>query len=112
VYDAFMSAFTAKVGDLRVGDPRQDVALGPLSSEQAAGKVVDQIDEAVEHGAKLIAGGHRLDRPGAFVEPTILTDVTSDMRAYREEIFGPVAVVHRATSIDDAVRLENDSPCS
>ena len=89
---------------------RRDVALGPLSSEQAAGKVVDQIGEAVEHGAKLIAGGHRFDRTGAFVEPTILTDVTSDMRAYREEIFGPVAVVHRVTSIDDAVRLANDSP--
>lgn len=111
VYDAFVDRFARAVRALRVGDPREaDVAFGPLSSEAAAGAVVDQIGDAVERGATVLAGGHRLNRAGAFVEPTILTDVTPAARAYREEIFGPVAVVYRAASVDDAIRLANDTP--
>ncbi len=110
VYDEFVEAFTRAVADLTVGDPSEDVAVGPLSSEAAAVTVVDQIQDAVINGATVLTGGKRVDREGAFVEPTVLTDVTPTARAYREEIFGPVAVVYRVHSVDEAITLANDSP--
>ncbi|MFB8189321.1 NAD-dependent succinate-semialdehyde dehydrogenase [Microbacterium sp. NPDC055988] len=111
VYDDFVERFTDLVGELRVGDPSEEgISFGPLSSEAAARSVIDQVDDATANGATVLTGGRRLDRPGAFVEPTILADVTPEARAYREEIFGPVAVVHRVGSIDAAVALANDTP--
>jgi succinate-semialdehyde dehydrogenase/glutarate-semialdehyde dehydrogenase len=64
----------------------------------------------VSKGATVRTGGKRLDRPGAFLEATVLTDVTPDMRAFREELFGPVAVIYRVSDVDEAVRLANDTP--
>ena len=110
VYDKFVEAFTRAVADLTVGDPSEDVAVGPLSSEAAAVTVVEQIQDAITNGATALTGGKRVDREGAFVEPTVLTDVTPAARAYREEIFGPVAVVYRVHSVDEAITLANDSP--
>jgi succinate-semialdehyde dehydrogenase/glutarate-semialdehyde dehydrogenase len=111
VYDAFLEKFTAAVNDLQVGDPgASGVDLGPLSSETGAQNLIGQVDDAVSHGATLVVGGHRLGTSGAFVAPTILTDVPSTARAYREELFGPVAAVYRVASVDDAVSLANDSP--
>jgi succinate-semialdehyde dehydrogenase/glutarate-semialdehyde dehydrogenase len=110
VYDAFVDAFTRAVADLTVGDPREDVTLGPLASEAAAVAVVDQIQDAIVNGATVLAGGSRVDREGAFVKPTVLADVTPAARAYHEEIFGPVAVVYRVHSVDEAITLANDSP--
>ncbi|MFE5672620.1 NAD-dependent succinate-semialdehyde dehydrogenase [Agromyces sp. NPDC056523] len=109
VYDRFLEAFVGAVRELRVGDPHEDVAMGPLSSEAAAGAVVEQIADAVASGATVETGGGRLDRPGAFVAPTVLTGVTRDARAYHEEIFGPVAVVHRVQSVEEAISLANDT---
>jgi succinate-semialdehyde dehydrogenase / glutarate-semialdehyde dehydrogenase len=71
--------------------------------------VIEQIDDAIEKGAGVVTGGRRIDRPGAFVEPTILVDVTAEMRAYREELFGPVAVVYRVESDEEAIALANGS---
>ncbi|WP_017589764.1 NAD-dependent succinate-semialdehyde dehydrogenase [Nocardiopsis ganjiahuensis] len=111
VYDAFVAAFVERVAALRVGDPGQEgTDLGPLSSEAAAQHVVGQVEDAVAHGATVLTGGGRPDREGAFVEPTVLTGVAPGTRAYREEIFGPVAVVHRVGSVDEAVALANDTP--
>lgn len=84
--------------------------LGPLSSEGARDGVVAQVRRAVEQGATLVTGGREIDRPGAFMEPTVLTDITPEMDAYREEIFGPVAMVYGYDTVDDAVRMANDTP--
>ena len=110
LYDDFVEQFTAAMARLTPGDPFEDrVGFGPLSSEAAAQTLLGQIDDAVEKGATLRTGGKRLDRPGAFVEATVLTDVTPDMRAYREELFGPAAVVYRVADAEEAVALANDS---
>jgi succinate-semialdehyde dehydrogenase/glutarate-semialdehyde dehydrogenase len=84
--------------------------LAPLSSERAARKLSDQVLDALDKGAIAVVGGGRVDHPGAFMQPTILVGVNPTMRAYREELFGPVAVVHRVRSDDEAVALANDSP--
>jgi succinate-semialdehyde dehydrogenase/glutarate-semialdehyde dehydrogenase len=92
----------------QLGDPfADDTVLGPLSSEVAAERLARQVDKAVEQGATLVAGG---SRDGAFYPATVLTDVTPEMDAYREELFGPVGVVYRAANEDEAVRIANDTP--
>jgi succinate-semialdehyde dehydrogenase/glutarate-semialdehyde dehydrogenase len=93
------------------GDPSEaSTTLGPLSSGSAVDGLLEQIDDAVKKGATLVTGGHRIDRPGHFLEATILAGVTPDMRAYHEELFGPVAVLYKAANEDEAVALANDSP--
>jgi succinate-semialdehyde dehydrogenase/glutarate-semialdehyde dehydrogenase len=110
VYDDFVSEFTAAMSGYTTGDPTDpSVAYGPLSSERAAEILMGQIEDAVSKGATVQLGGHRLDRPGAFVEATVLTGVTPEMRAYREELFGPAAVVYKVSSADEAVDLANSS---
>ena len=110
VYDEFVSEFTAAMSGYTTGDPTDpSVAYGPLSSERAAEILMGQIEDAVSKGATVQLGGHRLDRPGAFVEATVLTGVTPEMRAYREELFGPAAVVYKVSSADEAVDLANSS---
>jgi succinate-semialdehyde dehydrogenase/glutarate-semialdehyde dehydrogenase len=111
LYDQFADQFTAAMAALRPGDPTDPAAdLGPLSSEAAAELLMGQISDAVDHGATLRTGGKRVDRPGAFVEPTVLTGVTPQMRAYREELFGPAAVIYRVADAAEAVELANSSP--
>ena len=110
VYDDFMSEFTAAMSGYVTGDPTDPAtAYGPLSSEQAARNLMEQIDDAVSKGATVHLGGKRLDRPGAFVEATVLSGVTPEMRAFREELFGPAAVVYKVSSADEAVELANSS---
>jgi succinate-semialdehyde dehydrogenase / glutarate-semialdehyde dehydrogenase len=108
LYQPFLEKFTAALTAVKPGDPKsKETTIGPLSSATAADRLEDQVRRAVEHGAKLIAGG---GREGNFFEPTVLTDVTPDNDAYREEFFGPVAQVFRATDEAEAVRLANDTP--
>ena len=83
--------------------------LGPLSTEAALVKLVDQVKRAVAKGATLVMGGNRIDRPGAFMEPTILADIKPGDPAFREEFFGPVALFFRVKNEDEAVALANDS---
>jgi succinate-semialdehyde dehydrogenase/glutarate-semialdehyde dehydrogenase len=110
LYDDFVEQFTAAMGSLQPGDPfDQSSGFGPLSSDAAATTLLEQVEDAVAKGATLRTGGKRLDRPGAFVEATVLTDVTPDMRAYSEELFGPAAVVYRVADAAEAVALANDS---
>jgi succinate-semialdehyde dehydrogenase/glutarate-semialdehyde dehydrogenase len=111
LYDEFVEAFTASMAEWTTGDPTEEsTRYGPLSSEAAAAGLMAQVEDAVDKGAKVHTGGRRLDRPGAFVEATVLTEVTPQMRAYREELFGPVAVVYRVRDVDEAVALANDTP--
>ena len=107
LYDAFLEKFTAAMAGSKVGDPfADDTVLGPLSSQTAAERLAAQVEKAVAQGATLVTGG---TRDGAFYEPTVLTDVTSDMDAYREEFFGPVGVVYRVSGEDEAIALANDT---
>jgi succinate-semialdehyde dehydrogenase/glutarate-semialdehyde dehydrogenase len=107
-YDAFVSGLRDRFAALTPGDPSDPrTTCGPLASERQAETVIEQVEDAVEKGARVVIGGGRPDLPGAFVEPTILAGVTPEMRAYHEEIFGPVAVVHRVAGEDAAVWLAN-----
>jgi succinate-semialdehyde dehydrogenase/glutarate-semialdehyde dehydrogenase len=111
IYDAFLSGLRDRFTGLEPGDPADpQTRFGPLSSERAASKLMEQVGDAVDKGATVVIGGGRPDRPGAFVEPTILTDVTPQMRAYREELFGPVAVVHGVADEEQAIAVANDTP--
>ncbi len=111
IYDEFVERFTAAMAALTTGDPTDPAtSYGPLVSEQAVEGLLAQIEDAVAKGATVRTGGKRLDRPGAFLEATVLTDVTPGMRAFHEELFGPVAVIYRVSDVDEAVALANDTP--
>ena len=108
LYEPFLEKFTEAMKAAKVGDPlAEDTVLGPLSSLTAAQRLEEQVKRAVEQGAKLVTGGKR---DGAYFEPTVLTDVTPDMDAYREEFFGPVGMVFRAKDEDDAIEIANGTP--
>ncbi|MGH1550618.1 NAD-dependent succinate-semialdehyde dehydrogenase [Leifsonia poae] len=108
LYDSFLSKFTEKLAEVEASDPTsEESALGPLSSLKAAENLDEQVKRAVENGATLVRGG---GRNGAFFETTVLTDVTPENPASKEEFFGPVAQVFRAKDEDDAVRIANDTP--
>ena len=108
--DKFLEQFRAALGALKAGDPLDEkTTLGPLSTESALVDLLKQIDTAVAHGAKVLIGGKRIDRPGSFMQPTILTDVKPDNPAFRDEFFGPVAMFFRVKDEDAAIALANDS---
>jgi succinate-semialdehyde dehydrogenase/glutarate-semialdehyde dehydrogenase len=111
VYENFLKGFGEAFAALVPGDPTDPAtSLGPVSSERAANDLAAQIQDAVDKGATLVAGGGRLDdQPGAFVAATILADVTPQMRAYSEELFGPAAVVYRVSSDDEAIEVANST---
>jgi len=109
VADEFSRRFADEVAALRVGDPHDpDTQVGPLARTEQADAVQRQVDESVAAGATVLTGGKRLPREGAFFAPTVLTDVTPDMTVFREETFGPVAAVIRASDDDEAARLADD----
>lgn len=108
LYDGFVEKFSAAMAGATVGDPFDgDTVLGPLSSLAAAERLAEQVDRAVAQGATLVTGGVR---DGAFYPGTVLTGVTPEMDAYREEFFGPVGVVYRAEGEDEAVEIANATP--
>jgi len=108
LYDAFVERFAAAMAVAKVGDPfADDTVLGPLSSLAAAERLAEQVDRAVAQGATIVTGGVR---DGAYYPGTVLTGVTSEMDAYREEFFGPVGVVYRAGSEDEAIEIANGTP--
>jgi len=111
IADEFLSKFKSKLSAIIVGDPMDPkTQLGPLSSEAAAVQLAAQVNKAVDEGATILLGGKRPDRPGAFMEATILTDIKPGMAAYHEELFGPVAAFYRVKDEQAAIDLANDSP--
>jgi succinate-semialdehyde dehydrogenase / glutarate-semialdehyde dehydrogenase len=111
VYDRFVRDFSSAMAALRIGDPAApDTELGPLALASIRDGVADQVDRSVAAGAKLLAGGQRLEGPGYYYPPTVLADVPVDAPAAREEVFGPVAAVFRVAGIDEAIALANASP--
>ena len=111
IADEFLEKFKNKLSEIVVGDPIDPTThLGPLCTEAAAIHIIDQIKRAVVGGAKILIGGTRVDREGAFVEPTILTDVAPSNPIYYEEFFGPVALFFKVKDEAAAIVLANDSP--
>jgi succinate-semialdehyde dehydrogenase/glutarate-semialdehyde dehydrogenase len=109
VFEDFVAGLTKRALEMT---PRREGAGGeaqyaPMVSRRAAENLLEQVQDAVEKGATLHAGGTLADGPGAYFAPAVLTGVTPEMRAYREELFGPVAVVYQVSSDEDAVRLAN-----
>ena len=110
IADEFERRFVEAMKNISVGDPADERnQLGPLATGGILSDLDDQVKRSVAKGARLVTGGHILDRPGNYYAPTVLTEVPKDSPAYAEELFGPVAVILRAKGIDDAIRLANDT---
>ena len=108
VYDEFMAHFTKEMSGLVVGDPMEDgTDVGPLATESGRQDVEELVKDAVDKGATVVLGGERPEREGWWYPPTILTDITPEMKVYDEEVFGPVASVYRVADIDEAIALAN-----
>jgi succinate-semialdehyde dehydrogenase/glutarate-semialdehyde dehydrogenase len=106
----FLDRFQTALAALSAGDPMDSTTtLGPLSTEAALLHLLEQIKRAVSHGATVVMGGERIDRPGAFMQPTILANIKPGNPAFRDEFFGPVALFFRVKNEDEAVALANDS---
>jgi succinate-semialdehyde dehydrogenase/glutarate-semialdehyde dehydrogenase len=110
VYDEFAGKLEAAMAGLKLGHGTDEsVSIGPLINEGAANDVLDFVQDAVAKGATLVSGGGRSDLGTCFVEPTVLTDVSNDMRVFREEIFGPIAPLFKFKTEDEAVAMANDT---
>lgn len=111
VYDAFLSRYIEGVAQLKAGDPFDpSTTLAPLSSQAAADEIRGKIREAVAHGATATEVGPKVPSQGAFVQPTILSNLTPDNPAYYWEFFGPVTMIFRAKNEEEAIQIANDSP--
>ena len=110
VYERVIEGIATLADKIRLGGPNEGkVHSGPLISERQLHRVMDYIDEGKSEGAEVVIGGHRLDRTGYFVHPTVMTEVRSDMRLYQEEIFGPVVAVTPFDDDDEVVAMANDT---
>ncbi|MFM0061858.1 NAD-dependent succinate-semialdehyde dehydrogenase [Paraburkholderia aspalathi] len=110
IADKFLAKFKTALSELKAGDPMDEKTThGPLSTEGALVQLLKQVDDAVAHGATLVMGGKRIDRPGSFMETTILTDIKPDNPAFRDEFFGPVVSFFRVKDEAAAIALANDS---
>lgn len=110
IYDAFVERFTAAMAALRVGDPLDESTdLGPVATESGRVEVDELVQDALAKGAIAATGGAPIDGPGFFYPATVITGITPEMRLYAEEAFGPVASVYKADSVDDALRIANDT---
>src|SRR6266540_5569340 len=111
IADEFERRYVEGFRALTVGDPMDAATdIGPLANESQVLTIADQVKQSVAAGARLLAGGKRIERPGFWFEPTVLTGVTPDSPAYHDEVFGPVAILFRVPTVDEAIRLANDSP--
>jgi succinate-semialdehyde dehydrogenase/glutarate-semialdehyde dehydrogenase len=110
VYDAFAEKFAQRFTALVVGDPMDDATdVGPVATESGRRDLAELVDDAVAKGATVLAGGKAVDGPGWFYEPTVLADLTDDMRVVMEETFGPVASLYKVADRDEAIRIANQT---
>lgn len=110
VYDAFAEKFAAEIEKMKVGDGVEEgVVQGPLIDMNAVDKVEEHIADAVDKGAEVIVGGSRHELGGSFFQPTLLKNVTSDMKVAREETFGPLAPLFRFTEESEVIELANNT---
>lgn len=111
VYDEFARLFAQRMSALVIGDPTDDeTQIGPLATEAGREDIEKLVDDARTKGATILTGGRRSDVDiGWYYEPTVVADITTDMRLYREEAFGPVASLYKVGSLDEALSIANDS---
>lgn len=108
---AFLEGFTQRMAALETGDPADPATtVAPLSSERALRLLLEQIDRAASHGARIVCGGKRVARPGFYLQPTVLTDISSQNPVFAEELFGPVAAFHIVEDEAAAIALANGTP--
>ncbi|WP_428966669.1 NADP-dependent succinic semialdehyde dehydrogenase [Micromonospora fluostatini] len=108
VFDDFARKFAGRMSALRVGDPMDEATdVGPLASERGRDEIHEQVRDAVERGATVLCGGEKPTGPGWYYPPTVVTDLTPEMRMWAEEVFGPVAGLYRVASYDEAVEVAN-----
>ena len=111
IYNDFERKFVKAMQSLRVGDPMDETTdVGPLATAKIRSELHDQVQRAVRAGAKLLTGGKSIDGPGNYYEPTVLAGVPRSSDVFREELFGPVAMLFRVKNLDEAIDLANDSP--
>ncbi len=110
IADAFLRQFVRAMASLRIGDPMDPATeLGPLARVDLLEKLEAQVAATVAAGAHVLTGGSRVQGPGYYYQPTVLTDIPRDSPAYTDELFGPVASVFRVKTLDDAIALANDT---
>src|SRR4051812_4773071 len=110
IADDFEEKFVARMQGLRIGDPfDESTQLGPLANHDAVTTLDADVKKTISAGARVLTGGHPLNRPGSFYAPTVLTDIPKNSPAYNEEFFGPVASIFRVKNIDEAIQIANDS---
>jgi succinate-semialdehyde dehydrogenase/glutarate-semialdehyde dehydrogenase len=110
VYDEFARLFAEQLSAQKLGDPREESTdIGPLATEQGRADVEELVQDAVDQGAQVLVGGQRPDGPGWYYPATLVAGITKQMRMYAEEVFGPVAQLHRVADLDEALELANDT---
>jgi succinate-semialdehyde dehydrogenase/glutarate-semialdehyde dehydrogenase len=111
IYDRFEREFVQRMKALKVGDPMDPATdVGPLATGAELKKLENQVSAAVRDGARLLLGGKALGGQGFYYPPTVMTAIPRSSPAYREEIFGPVAMLHRVKDVDEAIAVANDVP--
>jgi succinate-semialdehyde dehydrogenase/glutarate-semialdehyde dehydrogenase len=110
VFEEFRDLLVHNMSSKVVGDPMDEhTDVGPLASKQQLTDISELVDDAVDKGATVLCGGRPLDGPGYYFPPTVLGDITPQMRVHTEEVFGPVATIYRIGSIDEAIELSNST---
>jgi succinate-semialdehyde dehydrogenase/glutarate-semialdehyde dehydrogenase len=108
---AFLDGFVQRMASLKAGDPNDPATtLGPLASEKALNLLLDQIKLASNDGGKVVFGGARMNRPGFYLEPTVLTGISEENAIHTQELFGPVASFQVVENENEAIRLANATP--
>lgn len=111
IYDAFEKRFVAIMDSMKIGDPmKEDTDIGPLATEKIAEELETQVKAAINEGARVLTGGERMLGDGFYFEPTVLTNIPRTSPVYREELFGPVAMLFPARDLDEAIEIANDTP--
>jgi succinate-semialdehyde dehydrogenase/glutarate-semialdehyde dehydrogenase len=110
IYDDFEARFVAGMDALKIGDPtREDTEIGPLATVAQLDEVHAQVEAAIQAGGRLLTGGERMLGAGNYYEPTVITGLPRTSSVYREEIFGPVALLFRVPDINEAIAIANDT---
>jgi len=110
IYEEFARRFVAGMEALTIGDPlNEETEIGPLATHSILAELEEQVRKSIEAGARLLTGGERVRGTGNYYAPTVLADIPKKSPAYTEEFFGPVALVFRVRTIDEAIELANDT---
>src|SRR5579871_5191408 len=110
IYDDFEARFVAGMKSLNIGDPMlEDTDIGPLATASQVETLERQVHEALRAGARVLTGGERIAGEGFYYRPTVITGLPRDLELYREEVFGPVAMLFRVRDIDEAIEIANET---